>query len=397
VIAQPLVIEGRQAAVESARRLAPGIRARANQAEAERRLPQASIDELLDSGLFGVLKPRKFGGLECGIESLVEITAELAAACGSTGWVYGVLAGHSWLMNLFPEQAQQEVFADPHALTATVFRFSGQLERVDGGFRLTNGTGRFCSGIDHASWVIVGNAVVGEGVAPEPRFLVVPKKNVEVADDWFTVGMRGTGSRTIKIADAFIPEHRSVRIDALSAGTSPGATIHRAPLYRTPFQLVAPFSIVGVPLGIAHRALDVYAEGLDWIAGLGDGEQSTKSATLARLAAAAAQIDAARALVLADARMIDTLMHPEALDPIEKARLPRNWAHAAQTTRDAVSLLFSASGGSAIYDDSEIQRLWRDINSAAQHYGFTWDNAMSDYGRVLIGLPPLHTIPGKRR
>lgn len=376
--------------------LTPAIRARTARTEAERCVPEETVAELLDAGLFDVLKPQAFGGYELGVAALVEVTAKLSAACGSTGWVYGVLAGHGWLLNLFSIEAQREVRADPRALTATVFRLNGQATRVDGGYRITNATGRFCSGIDHANWVIVGNSVVDNGSAPEPRFFVVPREEIDIVDDWFSLGLRGTGSRSIEIADAFVPEHRSVTVEALSKGRSAGAEFHQTPLHRLPFQLVAPFSIIGAPLGIARGAVDVFGKGLKpWLEQSTEVELAAKAATYTRLAQASSQIDAAHALVHADATYMDAMTSaPSALD---RARIPRGWAYAAQTARAAVSDLFAAAGGSATFDDSEIQRHFRDVNSAAQHYAFVWDNAMSDYGRVLLGLPALNSIPGKRK
>jgi len=388
----------RAAALQRARALAPALRARAAEADAERRLPQATIDELLEAGLFGVIRPRSFGGEELGIASLVEITAELAAACGATGWVYGVLAGHGWLLNLFPVAAQEEILDDPNALTATVFRLGGKAERVDGGYRLTDATGRFCSGIDFASWVIVGNAVHNGNGPPEPRFFVVNRRDIEVVDDWFTVGMRGTGSRSIRIRDAFVPEHFSVTLESLAMGSSPGAATHKAPLYKTPFQLVAPFSIIGAPLGIARGAVETFRAGLQpFLAGQSQDEVAGKAATLARIGQASAEADAAFALVHAAAMKIDRMTDPQSITPEDRARFPRDWAWAAQTSREAVSRLFTAAGGNATFEGSDIQRQWRDVNAAAQHFAFVWDNAMTDYGRVALGFEPINTMPGKRR
>ncbi len=112
-------------------------------------------------------------------------------------------------------------------------------------------------------------------------------------------------------------------------------------------------------------------------------EQST---TLARLAEAAADVDAAIALVLADATMVDSAKEPSDVSPLERARIPRDWAYAAQKARYAVTRLFEASGGGSIYDDSAFQRIWRDVNSAAQHFAFGWDSAMTSYGRASAGL-----------
>ena len=115
-------IEKRRAmALDQARMLLPKIRERATATDADRCVPEATIEALFEADLFSLMTPRTFGGRELGIETLVRVTTEIAGACGSTGWVYGVLAGHSWLLNLFPIKAQQEVFANPQDLTATVF------------------------------------------------------------------------------------------------------------------------------------------------------------------------------------------------------------------------------------------------------------------------------------
>jgi alkylation response protein AidB-like acyl-CoA dehydrogenase len=380
-------LANRAAALERARALAPSLMARAARTEADRRIPDETIGELLDSGLFGLAVPRIFGGSELGFESLVEVTAELACACGSTGWVFGVLAGHAWLLTLFPPEAQREVFSDPRALTATVFRLGGKVTEVEGGYHLVGGEGRFCSGVDHAKWVMVANAVIRTHGAPEPRFFIVPSDAVEIVDDWFTAGMRGTGSRSIRIADTFIPSHRSVLIDDMMRGTSPGGAFHNTALYRTPFQDVAAFTIGGAPLGMARAAVRTLADLLKVrVSNLDDQQIAEHSVALARLAEAACDIDSTFLLVMSDAARIDAA---QPISPLERVRIMRNWSYAVQKSRHAVNRLFETTGGSGIYDSSDMQRIWRDINSAAQHAGFVWDTAMMNFGRVAAGLQPI--------
>ena len=368
-------------ALARARELAPRIRARAAEAEEQRRIPDETIAELQESGLFQILTPELFGGAELGVAALLQVTTELAAACGSTGWVYGVLAGHSWMLNLLPEAGQREVLSNPKSLTATVFRLNGDVEVVDGGYRLRNGQGRFCSGIDFADWVMVGNAAKRPDGSVEPRFFVVSKTDVEVVDDWFTTGMRGTGSRSIKIADAFIPAHRSISIAEMSGGRAPGTELHGGSIYRMSFADVTPFSIAGAPLGMAKGALALAIEGL----GRSGGSSGPSEDTLVRLAEAAAAIDAAERLMLGDARMIDSAA-PGDLDRLRRAGLARDWAYGARLVRGAINQLFELCGGSTIYLSSDVQRLWRDANSAAQHRAFNWSLGMADYGRALLSL-----------
>jgi alkylation response protein AidB-like acyl-CoA dehydrogenase len=392
------ILNNRSEALDAARSLTPAIRARAAQAESDRCVPAQTVTELKRSGLFNLLTPKVLGGSELGFSSLVEVTAELATACGSTGWVFGVLAGHSWLLNLFAEQAQRDVLSAENALSATVFRLGGKVSAVPGGYRLVGGEGRFCSGIDHAGWVMVGNAVQNTDGTQEPRFFIVPRADVQVVDDWFTAGLRGTGSRSIKIADSFIPEHRSVRVQDMLDGTAPGAKFLSASIYRAPFQDVTPYSLVGAPLGIAKGALQAFSEGLKTSVSKLTGEAlAAQAATFARLAVAAADVDAAYALVLEDAGRVDAAGGSQSLSSVERARLARDWAYAAQTSRHAVNRLFEAYGGGGVYDSSELQRVWRDANSAAQHFAFTWDSAMSNFGRVALGLSPSHTGPRNGR
>ncbi|CAB3795562.1 acyl-CoA dehydrogenase family protein [Paraburkholderia fynbosensis] len=391
-------INSREDALDIARGLHDVIRSRVKQTETDRVVPKETIDALRDSGLFNIMTPKSFGGSELGFTTLVEVTSEIASACGSTGWVFGVLAGHSWMLNLFPLRAQQDVLGEGHALTATVFRLGGTVTEVDGGYKLVNGDGRFCSGIDHVQWVIIGNAVQRPDGPPEPRFFVIPRSDIEIVDDWHTAGLRGTGSRTIKVAEAFIPKHRSVAVKDMMTGDVEGADAMRAPIYRMPFQNVTPFSLVGAPLGIARAALRSFGEGLaPRLHAMPAEQMAEQSATIERLAHATADLDAAYALILEDTRRIDTAESAQSLTALEWSRIPRDWAYSAQTARRAANSVFEAAGGTSIYNASDLQRIWRDVNSAAQHFAFTWDSALTAFGRQALGLPSSQFGPGPKK
>jgi len=387
----------RAAALEAVQALLPGVRERAERTDTERRLPAQTIQALHESGLFRIATPKRFGGSELGFATLVEVAAELASVCGSTGWVYGVLTGHAWMSALFPPEAQAEVFADPRVLVASVFRLTGETVPVAGGYQLRKGEGRFCSGIDFSGWVIVGNAIT-RPEASEPAFLLVPASEVQIIDDWFTSGLRGTGSRSIRIADAFIPEHRVARAADLGRGASAGAQYHRSsPLYSVPFPIGQPFSLIGTPLGLGRAALASVADAQGKrSAAMSEEQAGEQGALFARLAGAAAELDAAEALVLRDAAAVDALAEPAAIPRLERARIQRNLAYAAQAARYAVTRLFEAGGGSGLYDGVPLQRMWRDANAATAHTAFSWDQAASVYGRARLGLGPSR-FAGPRR
>ena len=383
------VFKSRSDAVAAVQVLLPRIRARALRTDSDRLVPAETISDLMEAGLFGVMNSAAHGGSALGFSTMVEITTEIASACGSSGWVFGVLAGHSWLLNYFPEATQREVHAGGRGLSATVFRLGGKAVFEGSGIRITGGEGRFCSGIDHAQWVVVGIPVAREGVSPEPHFLVIPRSEVEIVDDWFTAGMRGTGSRTIRIKDSFVPIERAVAFKDMNAIGAAEASRTGNALHGVPWSSVLPFSLIGAPMGMARGTLANFAEGAaPRMALFSELQLAEQSATFARVSEASADIDAAFALVMADAQFVEQISDAKQMTSLASARIARDWAWAAQKSRYAATRLFEAAGGTGIYDSSEMQRMWRDVNSAAQHFAFTWDGAMAIHGRAQLGIEP---------
>ena len=113
VTSPPPVLASYDEAMDAARSLGPRLRMRIPEAEKLRRLPDDTVTDLLESGLCGVMQPRRFGGSELGAETLIDVSVELASQCASTGWVYMLWAAHMWLLALWPAAAQEEMFADP--------------------------------------------------------------------------------------------------------------------------------------------------------------------------------------------------------------------------------------------------------------------------------------------
>jgi 3-hydroxy-9,10-secoandrosta-1,3,5(10)-triene-9,17-dione monooxygenase len=383
-------LASRADATAKAQGLVPALRSRAARVDAERRIPDETIADINATGLFRISAPRMFGGSQFGIAPLMACVAAIASGCGSTGWVYAVLSGHNWAVGLFPEEAQREVFSDPDALVASIVRLGGNApQRVSGGFLFEGAAGKFCSGIEHAKWVMVGAGLKDGAGPPEPRYFLVPRSEIEVIDDWFTAGLRGTRSCSLRIKRAFVPEHRSVAIDEVARGTAPGIILHDSPVYRAPFPQILPLPLAGVPLGIGQAALDAFAGTYRGkLKSFSEEQIAEQSRVLGRLSQAHAEIAAATALLLRDAEEIDAVADGSRLPDVDRARYVRNAAFSANKCRYAVTSLFEASGGSGIYDSFELQRIWRDANSAAAHNAFMQDKYDPAFSRALLGLPP---------
>jgi 3-hydroxy-9,10-secoandrosta-1,3,5(10)-triene-9,17-dione monooxygenase len=263
----------------------------------------------------------------------------------------------------------------------------GEVTVEPGGYRITAGEGRFCSGIDFATWVIVGGAVSMHDGKKESRFFLVPKSEIEVIDDWFTAGMKATGSRSIRIRDSFVPAHRSLSLSEMVSGKAPGAVFNQGSLYQKSFSDVTPFSIVGAPIGMAlGAARSVIAKMTKALAKVRPEDVVDHHFELAQLGAAVSDIEAVKAIVLAEAEAVDAATTSDEISALERARIRKNWAYGVQTARRATNTLFEVAGGSAIYSNAELQRFWRDVNAASQHQAFGWNALMIDYGRALTGI-----------
>src|SRR5215510_10050413 len=176
--------------VERAQKIVPALRERAARTDAERKVPPESIAELRATGLLDVLLPRALGGAEADFSVFSSITRLLATGCGSTAWVYAILAETAWIAALFPQKAQEEVWEDRGALFCASVIPYGKAQKVDGGYRLS-GRWQYLSGSDYATWVVLHANVEGEASIGT----LVPRSALRMIDDWQVLGLAGTGSK----------------------------------------------------------------------------------------------------------------------------------------------------------------------------------------------------------
>jgi alkylation response protein AidB-like acyl-CoA dehydrogenase len=381
-------------AVAVARELAPTLRDRVPQAEELRRLPDENVADLLDSGLVHLETPKMFGGPELNLDALLEVTGALAEGCSSTGWVYALWGAHIWLIGQYPEHIQEMVFDGSNSLVSSVVNVEGNPVPVDGGYRFT-GRGFFSSGVDHCNWMTAALNLKPDEFPGDTRWFLMPRADIEIVDDWFAVGLKGTGSKTVVFNDVFIPEERVISFRELSEGKGVGASLHNSTLYRASFDFTFSVCLGGPVVGIARSLLNAYTGRMRERLASGNPRQvGGQQAGFTRLAQASAQIEAARALLLSTARQFCTIPASEA-SPLDRAQCRRDTAFAAQLCREAANKVFEASGASNIFESRDIQRLWRDSNVAAAHASLGWDSAAHMYSRVALGLPAFD-VPGEQ-
>jgi resorcinol 4-hydroxylase (FADH2) len=362
--------------------------------ERNRRVSPEMIATMRDADLFRILQPAQFGGFEYGYDVFVAAVAAIGAGDGSTGWVYSLGAVHQWLIGCFPDQAQHDVWdEEPNAISAVSYAPTGTAVAVDGGYRIT-GRWSFASGCDNAQWVIIAGLLTRADGGKAPGFFLVPQTDYRIDDDWFTMGLAGTGSKTIVVKDAFVPHHRSVQFSDLLVGSPPGAAVNKSPLYRQPFLAVVPTCLVSPQIGMARGALDVFVDQVRGrrtrgaVAG-GNNSMADFATVQMRVAEATACIDAAELLIHRDLReTADASARPEGASVDLRLRNRLDHAFSVRLLVQAVDALFTAAGGSSLGLAHPLQRFWRDIHAAATHVSVNWDAVGSMYGQHVFGLEP---------
>ena len=284
--------------LERARALIPRVAERASAAAAARQLPAETIDEYRAAGILRILQPRRFGGMQGRFSLFSRIVEELTYGCASSAWVYAVLAEHQWIIAQYPEEAQIDVWGeDPEAVASSSLAPREAARRVPGGWRLS-GRYPFSSGCDYAQWAIIGTFLGEKGDPRHIAYLLVPLAEVEIVDDWQVLGLLGTGSKSLILRDVFVPEHRSVMVSDLFAGTPPGALVHPDyPVLRAPRGFLVSYSLPPVVIALGRRALEIACAALATRVSRGVTKVAESEVVQMAIGEAAAAIDVATLLL----------------------------------------------------------------------------------------------------
>ena len=372
------------------------LRDRAGEIEDLRRVSDDSMKQLIGTGVFRSLQPRRHGGLEVDVMVFYEAVRRIAASCGSTGWVASILGVHPWQLALFPDQAQVDVWGDDaDTLISSSYAPTGRVEAVDGGYRVA-GRWSFSSGCDHARWVFLGGAVLGpDGVPVDFGTVLLPRHDYTIDDVWDTVGLRGTGSNDIVVTDAFVPAHRFLSFADTSRCECPGQELNAAPLYRLPFASVFSNTITAPIIGMAQGAYEAHVSTMSERIRISYGGQRVAEDSFAqvRVATAASEIDAA--WLQLERNMVELTRHANAGEriPMElRARTRRDQVRGTERAIQAIDMLFENSGGHALGRGTPIERAWRDAHSGRVHTVNDPERALTIYGKLAWGLP-IHQDP----
>jgi alkylation response protein AidB-like acyl-CoA dehydrogenase len=370
----------RQELIARAREIAPTFERTAADSERLRTLCPEAVTALVDSGLLGLWSPPEVGGFDADYVTQVDVMIELARADMSGCWTMMIGASVTALLACgLSEQGLREVFDGARLPAgAAALKVSGKAERVEGGYHV-NGSWGFGSGIHHSTWIMANCLVTENGKRTDPletRRLAIPIDQVEIIDDWYVSGLRGTGSSSYKVEGVFVPEHRVSQEPPLRGSAHNCNMTPRLPLEHA-----------SVSLGGARHALDeVIHQAVSKKRLMDPNTVASKQAFQLELGKLEAQWEALRAGVRNAADDLCRALADNAPKaPFLTDRLRAVCALAAEQSLDIGNRALRYAGAGAVLESNVMQRIHRDLTVSAQHFMIS-DISYELYGRSKLGL-----------
>ncbi|WP_405846550.1 acyl-CoA dehydrogenase family protein [Streptomyces sp. NBC_01518] len=375
--------------VARAAALRPLLREQAAATETGRRVPDPVIDAIADAGLFKLATPRRYGGYQTSMRTILDVSAALAEGDGSTSWVVTLVNVCNWLTSLFPSKAQDDVFgANPDARVTGVLSPTSTTTKVDGGWQVS-GRWYYNSGSSHSDWAVLGVPLTdADGAVVDQGLALVPRGDLALEDTWFVAGMKGTASNCLIAEDIFVPEHRIMSVPAAIEGRYPTEHTDEV-LSRSAFVPILALVLAGPQLGLGRAALEYVTEKSSRkpISYTFYETQAESVAVQLQIAEAALRIDTATLHAQRAASEIDQAAQQGTyLDFTQRARVRADTGWAIQNVLEAINTLVSVHGAGSFADVNPLQRIWRDANTAGRHAVAAPTVAFEVYGKALLGI-----------
>ena len=354
-----------------ARKLTDTIRAASDSIESDRRLPLRLLDALHEARLFRMMLPRSVGGLEADPITFFNVIETIAQADASVAWCLSQAGGCAMSAAYLDAPVAQSVFGnDPRAVLAWGPGPNVKAVLTEGGYRVS-GTWSFNSGGRHASWLGAHCPILKADGEPLKdangqtvhRTMLIPAAEVTWTDIWDTLGLRGTASDAFTLNEHFVRADHSITRDFEQECRELG------PLYRLSAMSCYEVGFAGVSLGIARSALDAFIDLARNKVPRGQKSPLRDNAVVqSNLAQAEAGVQAARALLLQTVgRIWDEIRQPQSrFSKDQRIALRMASTHAIHQSREAVDMAYNAAGTTAIFQNHELSRRFRDMHTVTQ-------------------------------
>lgn len=310
--------------------------------------------------LFKLFIPKKDGGSMLPLPQALRKFDEAARIDGNFGWAITIGSGGGYFYAYMQPGAASKVFNPAKAVVAGSGHSSAVAEEVKGGYNVT-GQWKYASGAPYAS-VFTANAMIKGKKKGTPEVLAFAFKpnQVSIIRDWNAFGMKATESHSFKVNKAFVPH--DMTFDLASS-----KLFYDAPVYHYPFLQFAETSFASMVIGLGrHFMEEAHA--------IIKQNKEVWSAS-GRYKAVLNKLDKAGKEFYKASKSFYSTVDVSWAQLVKKGKLDTKTQNAVskvskQTSRIVLACadeLMQFLGMQAVMEDSNINRVWRDLHTASQH------------------------------
>lgn len=359
------------------------VRADAHLSESQGVVPQSTVDAMISTGLFRSFTPLQYGGLEMAPAAFYEGVMRIAEADSSAAWIAGQLNIHAYEIALMDKRMQDEFWADgPDTRASSSYAPVGKWEEIEGGYRL-NGTWTFSSGVDHATWVILGG---------RDRNFVVPLTDVRIDHgSWDVQGLKGTGSKAVTLEDVFVPRYRTHHLVDTYQDRNLGWEINNRPLYWMSWLSLFNSTPVNTAIGTALDGINIFIEqSRVRLTRQGTGAPAAQNPFLhLKVAESLSAVRTVKQRQLQTWRDFFDLACTGAEAPsLDRMQLRYETAEAIATSFESLAHLWPIAGAASSASFNPLQQRMRDLMAARNHGSAGKELAAGQYVKAIFGLEP---------
>ena len=328
------------------------------QAERDRTLHQHQLNSIYDNKWFKMFVPENYGGSNLSLPEALHVEEALSYADGSTGWVVTLCAGAGWFVGFVDPKIASVMFKDKHMCIAGSGAQTGVAEQIENGY-LINGSWRFASGSLHATAFTMNCLITNNGQqifnpdgSPRVATFILNRNEVIVNETWKAMGMIATSSHSFEVNNIEVSRERNFIID-------PNMAVLHDLIYQFPFLQFAETTLAVNISGMASRFIDLC-------------ELFLHAHPTSRFK----QMVIETRKELNDSRMKFFDVVDTSWDLLVSKRTLSNDLLSGVSSvshdlvihsRESVNTLYPLCGLNAAFTDTEINRVWRNFHTAAQH------------------------------
>ncbi|TDN88066.1 acyl-CoA dehydrogenase-like protein [Salegentibacter sp. 24] len=216
--------------------------------------PEQVLTWIADENLWNIWVPKKYGGLELTLtEGLIKLK-QLAKIDGSLGWTITLCSGANYFIGNLETKTAKEIF---QSSKTTIMGGSGgvfgKAEKLGEHYKIS-GTWRYATGASYLSHFTLnaeiqenGKTLLNEDRSPKVRSFVLPRKEVQIIEDWNTMGLKASATHSFAVENILVSKDYSFIYNEFNQPQD---------IFKVPFAVFADLSLWVNYLGMAEHFLD---------------------------------------------------------------------------------------------------------------------------------------------